>query len=176
MKRHHKHITTVEALRERCVVDPVTRCWHWQGAITRWQPRIYALDLATMEKTVMPGPRAAWMIAHGEPIPPGRIIFRACGCSDCVNPVHLRMARSLAEVGANIRGSGRRKGLQFAGRLASLAKAREAAGQRDTPPEVVRAVRQAPTSMTGKELSATFGISTSAVSRIRRGETHREVA
>lgn len=173
MKRGH--ITTIEALRQRCVIDPVTRCWLWQGASTKGQPRIYALDLATLDKKVLPGTRAAWMIAHGEAIPPGRIIFRTCGCVGCVNPVHLRMARSLAEVGANIRGSGRWKGTHVEARRESLRKARAAGGWKVTPPEIVRAVRLAPKSVTGIELAAVLGISESIVSRIRRGETHKGV-
>jgi hypothetical protein len=167
------HITTIAELRERCVVDPVTRCWHWQGAQSRGQPRIYALDLSIMDKRVMPGTRAAWQIAHGEPIAPGRMIYRVCGCRDCVNPVHLREARSLAEVGANIRGSGRLKGKFTEAKRASLEKAWASAGFKKQPEEVVRAIRQAPAEVTGYALSKLHGVSESVVSRIRRGETYR---
>lgn len=180
---HYGLITSIAALRERCKVDPVSLCWEWQGAtrggsrpVARLFPVVYAYDHATGEKRGMSGPAAAWNIAHGEAPRPGHRVFRACGNCLCLNPVHLRQARNAAEIGQHQRRSGTLRGKNVEQHRASLAKARAAQGIVSTPIEIVRAIRSADASITGRELARRFGMSDSAVSRIRLGQTHKEAA
>ena len=58
---------TVEALKERCKVNPVTHCWDWQGAMSENEPRVWTLDYERICKRVMSGPLAAWHIAYQAP-------------------------------------------------------------------------------------------------------------
>jgi hypothetical protein len=168
-------IATIPDVRARSILDPLTGCWHWQGA-KAWDgvPRIHAFDHARGEKRVMCGPQAVWNIAHGES-PAPKLAFRACTCTDCVNPVHLRLARDKAEIGLHIRRRGNRKGKALEARRANARLAQIAAGHTPTPPEVVMAVRSAPAVVTNRELAALHGITDKVVSRIRRGESHRHL-
>lgn len=94
---------TIEDLKRRSVVDPVTHCWHWQGAkaVTDGIPRIHAFDHQRGEKRTMSGPRAVWNIAHNES--PRALVYRGCQTTDCVNPAHHRQAWTAAEIGQHIR-------------------------------------------------------------------------
>lgn len=168
-------ITTVADIRARCDVDPVTMCWHWKGATSRGQPRIHAFDHAAGCKRVQPGQRAVWNIAFDEAPPAWALVFRRCCSSLCLNPVHLGLSRSKAEIGEHIRRNGARKGTAVEARRANAAIGRAAAGIVDTPVANVIAIRSAPSSTTGRALAQALGMSEACVSRIRRGETHRGV-
>lgn len=173
-------ITTVDDVRARCRVDPVTRCWEWQGAMRsrdrQQQPAMHAFDHAAGEKRTMTGPRAVWNIAHGSAPLPGYIVFRACCNRLCLNPVHLREARSLAEVGEHRRRAGVEKGKHVEAKRANIRKAHAAAGVVYTPDSVVAEIRSADASVTGRSLSHRLGVSENTVSRIRRGLRRCDVA
>lgn len=179
MARHGKHglITSVAQLKARCTIDPATHCWLWAGATTgvHGVPAIWCFDHGRGEKRTMSGPLAAWNIAHGEAPPAGTLVFRGCCRTLCLNPAHLRRARSKAEIGQHIRRNGARKGTAVEARRANAAIGRAAAGIIDTPIESVIAIRSAPSSTTGRALAQALRLSESCVSRIRRGETHRGV-
>lgn len=166
---------TLDDLRRRCVIDRVTRCWHWQGAADRdGAPRLYTLDYARAEKRPMSGPLAAFQIAHQRAPLPGWKVYRCCGTIDCLSPHHLAEVRSTAEMGRRIANSGRRKGIAASeAKRAAAAKGRAAQGYSDTPAEIVRQIRLAPASVTGVQLARELGLSESRVSRIRRGESHK---
>jgi hypothetical protein len=168
---------TVDALRARCIVDPVTRCWHWQGAKDKSDgtPRLYTFDHARQEKRTINGPAGAFNIVFGRAPLPGWVVYRCCGSLDCLAPTHLREMRTLADVGRHIAASGRRKGPATPGQLATAAKGRAAQGREDTPAEIVRRVRSAPATMTGRQLAKELGVSAGVVSRIRCGHTYREI-
>lgn len=169
-------ITTVEALKARCVVDPATHCWVWQGALsTDGTPRLHTLDYARLEKRTMSGPLAAWHIAHGEAPPAWAIVFRGCLHRRCLNPAHLRLARDKADIGEHIRRTGKRKGTHLEARRASVRKAQAAAGVVLTPTPIVVAIKTAPKEVTNVALAERFGMNHQTVSRIRRGETHGQV-
>jgi len=165
-------ILTIEDLKSRSVRDPVTHCWHWQGAFSAGNPRIWTLDHERIEKRSMSGPKAVWNIAHGKP-PMDRLVFRACGCKECVNPAHLKTAKDKAEIGEHIRRAGFRKGTATEARRANALKAIEAMGIVPTAPDVVIAVRAA--TGTGIAIAAQFGLSHQTVSKIRRGESHKHL-
>lgn len=181
MARTGKHalITTVAQLKARCIVDPSTHCWAWTGATSGHgrlrMPTLWAFDHARCEKRTMTGPLAAWNIAHGAAPLPGWRVFRTCGHTACLNPAHLREARSAAEIGQHIRRAGTRKGLNVEANRENIRAAWAATGIVPTAPHVVRAIRAADGSVTGRALAAQFGVSKQTVSRIRNGLSHRGV-
>lgn len=161
-------VSKIEDLKARSVVDPVTHCWHWQGArAVDGTPRIWTFDHERGEKRAMSGPKAVWNVAHGEPRA-GCLVFRRCGSTDCVNPVHHGQARDKAEIGLHIRRAGWRKGTHVAERAANLVRAREAAGIVRTPDEIVKAIIEAPLSEPGSSVAARLGVTHQVVSRYRR--------
>jgi len=168
-------IATVEDLRARAVLDPVTLCWHFQGSTVQGHPRIWTLDLDAMEKRVLSGPRAVWFIAHGTPLH-GLVAYMGCWTADCVCPVHVRRG-TRAQMNAAVARAGLlpdRTGNEVI--VAAAARAREAAGHVDTPVEVVRAVRQAAGTASGRELARRFGLSETVAQRILRGQNFKQVA
>jgi len=163
-------------LRDRCRVDPVTRCWHWTGAMaTDRTPRIWVFDPARGRTRSVSGARATWLLAHGEAPPPGWMVYRCCGVSDCLCPAHLRLVESKAKLGRIVAQSGRWKGQHVEQRAANARIAYESRGIVATPPAIVRAIRQAPAEVTGKALSERYGLSAQTVSKIRRGLGRRDV-
>jgi hypothetical protein len=170
-------LLTVEAVKARCIVDPATHCWIWQGGKgADGNPRIFTFDHERGEKRTMSGPKAMWNIAHQEAPPRwSPLVFRRCGHSLCLNPAHLRTAKDQAEIGLHIRRSGQRVGTATESRRANQALAMAANGITPTSPDVVRAIRAADKSVTGEALAAQFSMSRTAVSRIRRGESHKGI-
>lgn len=168
-------VNTVADLRARSVVD-ASGCWRWQHAMgPDGVPRIHTFCHRRGEKTVLSGPQAVWNIAHSES-PAPFLVFRACGCTACVNPVHMRQARTYAEIGLHQRRSGIRVGTCVEQRRANGLKGLAAAGIVVTAPEIVAAIQQAPDDITGRELSRLHGVSEQTVSRIRRRQRHHPQA
>lgn len=172
-------IATVEDVRARCVIDERTRCWLWQGAMrTRdgtQQPAMWAFDHARGEKRTMTGPAAVWNIAHGRAPLPGYLVHRRCCNPLCLNPVHLREAKSLAEVGRFRSRTGVDKGKHLEAKRRNIAKAHAARGMVLTPAHIVAAIRQASPDVTGRELARLHGVGENVVSRIRRGHSYKGV-
>lgn len=169
-------ITTIDHLRARSVVDPVTRCWHYQGALSaQGHPRIWTLDVDRLDKTVLKGARAVWFIAHGTPL--GHLMaWMSCGTADCVCPVHVRRG-TRSQWMRWMRATGRMEWVATPGRLAAAAMGRAAAGHVDTPPEVVIAIREAYASGEGNApaLAKRFGVERSAAYRMLSGETFKHL-
>lgn len=175
-------LATIADVRARCVVNPATHCWEWQGArqyrtpVSQGMPVMHAFDHALGDKRTMSGPLAMWNIAFGQAPRPGCKVFRACGCPTCLNPAHLREAKSEAEIGLHLRRSGTLKGRpRTAGQVDTIRKMHEAAGIVSTPADKVQAIRSAPAEVTGRVLSAQLGLSEATVSRIRRGARRGDV-
>ena len=168
-------LATVADVRARCVINPTTHCWEWQGArqyrtaVSKGMPVMHAFDHARGEKRTMSGPLAVWNIAHGRSPLPGYKVFRACCCTTCVNPAHLREAKDDAEIGLHQRRSGLLRGRTSDARRANVLKAQAAAGIVYVTDEAVAAIRSAPPDVTGVVLAQRLGISEQSVSRIRRG-------
>jgi hypothetical protein len=165
-------IRTLAEVRARCRVDPITHCWHWLGGFSAGAPRMHGVDLDHADKRCMPGPRAVWYIAHNEPLR-GRLVYRACMCTDCVCPAHLRTAFTKAEIGEHMRRVGNRKGTSIEQRRANVILAQQARGIVATAPEIVAAIRAAPAALTHTALAARHGLAVQTVHRIRRGLSHR---
>lgn len=167
-------MSTIDDLRRRSERRPGDLCWHWLGAVGSDKvPRIWTFDHDAGDKKVLPGPRAVWNIAHGEG-PGKRLAYRSCFCTECVNPAHIRLAYTRAEIGQQISRSGVRKGKDVEARMGNLAKAWEALNLKVTPPEVVAALRAE--SGTLDQLAERHGINRSTISKIRRLESHKGIS
>jgi len=106
----------------------------------------------------------------------GKLAFMACCNSKCVNPEHVRVAASKAEICAHYSAVGTRKGTHYEQRIAAVRKAQAARGLVPTPESVVRVIRAAGSEVTTRALARAHGIADQTASRIRRGESHRGVA
>lgn len=157
-------------------MDRASHCWLWQGATgSDGTPRLHTLDFRAVEKRTMSGPAAMWNIAHQAPPLLGWLVYRACGHKLCLNPAHLREASSKKEIGAHIRRAGYRVGTHVEARRANQLLMMAGAGITPTTPEVVLAIRAAPTTTTSTALAAQYGIAIQTASRIRRGQSHKLV-
>ena len=170
-------VLDVASLKARCSVDPRTHCWLWQRAVDdRGHPRIHTIDYARQTKRVQSGPRAAWQIAHQAELEPWALVFRACGVRLCLNPAHLRLANCKRDISAHHQRAGFLCGRgDPADNLAAARKGWAAQGRAETPEAVVREIRAAPQTVTGRALAWKFALHEQTVSRIRRGESHKWV-
>lgn len=160
---------TIEAIKSHCTIDPVTHCWNWLGAVcSKGSPRLWAIDLRRMQKRVINGPLALWMVAHGEP--PNGLPFRRCFNMACMNPAHLHRALNRADLNRILAGTGMfRTPRQVAIRQATVSIARAKSGVIDTPDHIVQEIREADSSLTSAALARMHGLSETTVGRIRRG-------
>lgn len=147
-------------------------CWWWLGAMEGSRARIWTVCHDQVTKRVMNGSRAVWNIAHGRG-PGTGLAYMRCMNKACVNPQHAALAESRVAMGKVTAAAGSMRGKHHAQRRASAAAGWAAQGMTVTPPEVVRAVRLA----TGNNLQIAkqCGCSHQVVSRILRGESHRQV-
>lgn len=165
-------VNTIDDLRARSTVDPVTHCWHWQQATIKGHPRIWTADLDAMDKRVLSGPRAVWYIAHGTPLR-DQVAYMGCWCKDCVCPAHVRRG-SRTQVNTLAALAGCMAG-HSAVRSISAAKARAAAGHVDTPADVVLAFRQALGTAPVYRLAEQFGLTRSTGYRIANGTNYKHL-
>lgn len=83
-------ISTLEDLRQRCVIDEDSGCWHLRTARGRMLPQtarhvIWVFGIGHTTAT-----RASWLLSHpGRTLHNGRICFRTCDSYDCVAPDHI---------------------------------------------------------------------------------------
>ena len=82
----HAMKLTRQAIRERVVIDPKTRCWHWQRACSQTGYG-YLRDENSRQISAH---RASWEVFKGR-IPKGMWVLhkRKCFSRDCCNPSHL---------------------------------------------------------------------------------------
>jgi hypothetical protein len=139
------------------------------------RPRIWTLDYGRVEKRVMNGAVAAWHISRQSPPKAGHMVYRLCLNTGCVNPAHLCEAEGLAEIGRHMRATKRLVGTHLDARRASIQRAIEAAGIVVTPPDVVRSIRAAPSAVSSSALARAHAMNVQTVSKIRRGESRRDV-
>jgi hypothetical protein len=170
-------ILRVQDLHARSVRVEGSKCWIWRGAYAsdKVSPRIWTLDYDRGEKRTLSGPRAVLSISSGAPIG-DKLAFMACCNSKCVNPEHVRVAASKAEIGAHYSAAGKRKGTHYEQRLAAVRKAQAARGLVPTPESVVRVIRAAGAEVSTRALARAHGIAEQTACRIRLGQSHRGVA
>ena len=88
-------IRCIEDIRQRCVMDDETGCWHLRTARGRVFPkgdgrtqRIWVHGRGAVSAT-----RAVWELAHGHQMQAGRRAMRTCDSYDCANPAHISALR-----------------------------------------------------------------------------------
>lgn len=86
-RRYLPGLRTLEDLRARCTIDPVTGCWAWTGR--HWQGGHPALPLAGGNGSVSLQIALA-VILTGQRLPEGRAYLPTCGNVRCLNPAHRR--------------------------------------------------------------------------------------
>ncbi len=92
MTRKSIGINTFDDLKDRCVIDEVTGCWHYKGAFTRksatgtvtatcWYPPIQrSISVAK-----------AIGLMHAKAPGKGKLWYRCCRTWDCANPAHHKI-------------------------------------------------------------------------------------
>lgn len=174
-------IATPADLRRMSTIDPLDRnpydpCWTFTGALgTDGRPRIHTWCHAQNRKRSMSGPTAVWNIKTGK-APGDRLPYRTCFKAACVNPGHHALAADYAEIGRAAAAAGSRKGKAIEQRRAAAAAGRAVQGIVKTPADIVEAIQRAPAIVSGRELAALLGVTTSVVSRYRRQAGVREAA
>jgi hypothetical protein len=121
----------------------------------------------------MTGANAAWNIAFGEA--PRGVPYRGCVTTDCLCPVHLRLARDRRAMWDALAQGGRLKGRSVEQKRRAAHAGQRAQGIVLTDVAVVRAIKAAPESATNVELAQQHGILHQTVSAIRLGKTYRWV-
>jgi hypothetical protein len=134
-RKTKRGIGSIADLKARCVVDRVSHCWLWQGAVSgAGYPAIHAFCFERGDKRVMSGMRAVFGIAHDRAPLPGYIVTRCCGQALCLNPAHLRECKGHRERGLAVRRSGRLVGTNLEVRRRNVAVALAALGRTYVPP------------------------------------------
>lgn len=165
-------VRTLEDIRIRCVIDDLTGCWHWAGAMSvsktrRIKPvsRVWLPEgLGNGRPAIVTASKAAWVLS-GRPLPDGWVVWRSkCSSFDCVNPLHARAGRRV-EMGADLAASGRMKGSPD--RVAANARNRM---RMVTPLEKVRQAEvMFKEGALQKEVRAALGLSAETARSIRLG-------
>lgn len=158
-------IRTLEDIRRRCYVDPVSGCWLWRLHVSRGRSCcVWSSDGVVHKGTAQ---RAAWVLA-GLPLKPGWVVSRRrslCESHECCNPEHHRAGprgRVLPPRTAEQR------------MLHRIAVTRENRSRSKLSMEAAMQIRQSETTLAAE--SARWGVSPSTISQIRRGETWRELS
>lgn len=156
----------LDEIKDRCVIDSETGCWHWRGAMSsdhvgRQIPMVWHAGRSTSAM------RVVFELARRK-LKPGESPWRSCRCRDCLAPEHLR-AGTKADWGAWRKQNGFAK-LSPDARAANILSKRRIADIGGA--EKAAAIRASDKS--GAELARQYGISKTAVSRIRRGTSWAE--
>jgi hypothetical protein len=109
----HKHgtnlggIRTLEDLRQRCVIDADTGCWHLRTARGRAMPvdKVHRVWSSTYGQSVSVT-RLAWELKAQRTPAAHKVVSRVCTSYDCINPAHLK-CWSKADEGAFLAKTGR---------------------------------------------------------------------
>lgn len=156
-------IATLEDLRQRCVIDEDTGCWHLRTARGRMLPQdsrhvIWVFGIGHTTAT-----RASWLLAHpGRMLHNGRVCYRSCDSYDCVAPAHV-VSGSRKAWGAHMARSGKAV-------TAAKSKANQQ-GRRSTwklTPELKQWLLESP--QTGIDVAHALGITQGRANAIRAKE------
>lgn len=162
-------IATLEDLRQRCVVDEESGCWHLRTARGRALPKdqrhvIWVFGIGHVTAT-----RATWLLSRpGRALREGWVCYRRCDSYDCVAPGHV------------IAGTRKAWGLHLArsGKAVSTAKTQaNRAGRRSTwklTPELKQWLIESPQS--GVEVAHALGIAQGRANAIRAKERTERAA
>lgn len=161
---------TLDEIRGRCVVG-ADACWHWRGAMNS-DASAGRVPIVWHEGRTSSALRVVYVLS-GRALPARGIVWRTCGCDDCLRPQHLA-AGSRRDWGRwrMQMGQTRPTADWLAANLRSKrARATEGGGLSLEAAAYIRA-----SDKTGVALAHELGVSKTAVSRARRGDTWAEVA
>jgi len=131
-------------------------CWEWQGSKTNGYGSFRIPGVCNDTKIL--ASRAAWVVFNGEAIPDGLFVCHHCDNPKCFNPDHLFLGTQKD----NIQDC-KKKGRLITGTASHLSKYDDN--------DLNTVVDLLAKGMTGREVSELTGISTSHISRIKRGYT-----
>lgn len=169
----HKHgtylgsVRTIDDVRDRCVIDQETQCWHLRMRLTGKPapqgrtPRLYLYGIGGVSAT-----RAVWELVHGKPMPNGRRAVHKCQSHDCCNPEHIR---------AMIHSDAQR---YIVGKWCDMSPARKASlrklqlQRRRLSLEQLAEIRHSAES--SASIARKFGVSTTTIWAVRAGKTYRD--
>lgn len=156
---------TLQDIQGRCVITEDGH-WIWRGSLRPdGRANIYAPDYTHDGRmAVQSGPRAVWHCNTGKPIPAGWRAYGTCDEQACCNPAHVRCSTE-ADLGAWIARRGTLKG-KTVRILANRATGRRIA---KLSPALIAEIQASAES--GVRLAKRLGLSTSTVSKARRGES-----
>ena len=146
--------SAMDRFREKCAVDP-SGCWLWVASVNKGRGGYGKFSLNCKAITAH---RASWLLHFG-PIPDGMHVLHKCDVPRCVNPSHLFLGTNAENV-ADMDRKSRRVNAPRRGEQNWRARLTE---------EKVLEIRKS--AMTQEALAGMYGVSRSAISAIRRGET-----
>lgn len=146
--------------RSNVGIDAQTGCWEWTG--TRYESGYGKFPYRTRDcrYRAMPAHRAAWII-HKGPIPEGKLVCHKCDNPGCCNPEHLFLGSHKDNTQDMVR-----KGRSIRGRKRS----------RLTEEVVLRIRDEIRQGVTLETLSKRYGLTVSALSRIKTRKTWSHLA
>lgn len=137
------------ALISRTTPEPNSGCWLWLGPVTDDGYGKQGRQLAH---------RLSWQSARGE-IPPGACVCHRCDVRCCINPDHLFLGTQQENM-LDMRIKGRRKGVNSG----------PDNGRATLTLEAVAAIRAYKKPLPWRALSRMYGVSSSTIYRVARGE------
>lgn len=87
---------TLECLKKKMAVDPVTGCWNWLGGARN------SYGVIGYEGKTLLVPRVAWQFTHGE-IPHDLLVCHRCDNPRCFNCEHLFLGTYLDNLWDSVR-------------------------------------------------------------------------
>lgn len=155
-------VYSLEALRERSVIEDGSDCWLWGGAMTRGYPRVWTAHPVTGIPSSVSATMAAWHLA-GNWFRPDMVVYRTCGCHKCVNPAHMKCGTK-AVACRFVADSDRHKGQihrQIANKINGMKRSK-------LTPELIVEIRNSDEQ--ARAMGKRLGVSESLISAYRKGK------
>jgi hypothetical protein len=161
-------INSLERLRERCVLDTATGCWHYRGAARTVAGQCECwIIMPDGQRRRFTGRRAA-LVLSGVKIPAGQRAYQSvcCPSADCCAPAHSSVGTMRdATAAASLRGC-----YETPGRIARLNVFSQAAAKLSEQDRIAIATSSRPQD----EDVQRYGITRGYVNKLRRGEFGRK--
>jgi hypothetical protein len=163
-------VNSLERLKLRCRIDPITDCWKWSMAVYEASnlPIVHArFPWNPDQKKKTTGRRAAIQFKLGRPLQKGWFVWGTCGNHLCCNPDH-------SEYGdANAYGDAMRRYGWHKGSAAHIAANRKnMASKRALTDGQAQEIRLSNLSI--EKLAEAYGVSKTTIADIRRGARYKQ--